>query len=307
MTTTPRKILVVGSANMDMVVATRRFPMPGETVFGGSFGMFPGGKGANQAVSAAKLGGHVTFVGRMGKDLFRENLTASMRRDGVEMKEVIVDPKEPTGTALITVDGSGQNEIVVVSGSNMRLSSADIFRKRALFKHSSILLVQLEVPVQTVARAALLAQKSGTTVILNPAPARPLPKSLLRRIDYLTPNETELGQLTGRSGSSRGSVVRAARELLGEGVRNIVVTLGERGAMLVNRDGVHTFPAVRVKSIDSTAAGDAFNGAFAFALAAGRNPHEAIHFANRVAAFSVTRMGAQSSMPRIRDLRGRFS
>ena len=307
MTTKPKRILVVGSANMDMVVATRRFPMPGETVFGGSFGMFPGGKGANQAVSAAKLGGHVTFVGRMGKDLFRENLTATMRRDGVEMKEVIVDPKEPTGTALITVDGSGQNEIVVVSGSNMRLSSADIFRKRALFKHSSILLVQLEVPVQTVARAALLAQKSGTTVILNPAPARPLPKSLLRRIDYLTPNETELRQLTGTSGSGRHSAVRAARKLLGQGVGNIVVTLGARGAMLVNRDGVHTFPAVRVKSIDSTAAGDAFNGAFAFALAAGRNPHEAIHFANRVAAFSVTRMGAQSSMPRIRDLRGRFS
>jgi len=281
--------------------------MPGETVFGGSFGMFPGGKGANQAVSAGKLGGHVTFVGRMGKDLFRGNLTASMRRDGVEMKEVIVDPKEPTGTALITVDGSGQNEIVVVSGSNMRLSSADIIRKRGLIKRSSILLVQLEVPVQTVARAALLAQKSGTTVILNPAPARPLPKSLLRRIDYLTPNKTELGQLTGRSGSSRGSVVRAARELLGEGVGNIVVTLGERGAMLVNRDGVHRFPAVRVKSIDSTAAGDAFNGAFAFALASGRHPHEAIQFANRVAGFSVTRMGAQSSMPRMRDLRGRFS
>ncbi|MGB2960092.1 MAG: PfkB family carbohydrate kinase, partial [Bacteroidota bacterium] len=165
MTTKPKRILVVGSANMDMVVTTRRFPMPGETVFGASFGMFPGGKGANQAVSAAKLGGHVTFVGRMGKDLFRENLSASMQRDGVEMKEVIVDPKEPTGTALITVDGSGQNEIVVVSGSNMRLSSADILRKRGLFRRSSILLIQLEVPVPTVVRAATLAQKSGATVI----------------------------------------------------------------------------------------------------------------------------------------------
>lgn len=292
---------------MDMVVTTRRFPMPGETVFGASFGMFPGGKGANQAVSAAKLGGHVTFVGRMGKDLFRENLSASMQRDGVEMKEVIVDPKEPTGTALITVDGSGQNEIVVVSGSNMRLSSADILRKRGLFRRSSILLVQLEVPVPTVGRAALLAKKSGATVILNPAPARPLPKSLLRRIDYLTPNETELRQLTGLSGSDRQSIVRAARELLGQGVGNIVVTLGARGAMLVNRGGVHTFPAMRVKSVDSTAAGDAFNGAFAFALAAGQHPHAAIQFANRVAGFSVTRMGAQSSMPRMRDLKGRFS
>jgi ribokinase len=307
MTTKPRRILVVGSANMDMVVTTRRFPMPGETVFGGSFGMVPGGKGANQAVSAAKLGGRVTFVGRMGKDLFRENLSASMRRDGVEMKKVIVDPKEPTGTALITVDGSGQNEIVVVSGSNMRLSSADIFRKRGLFRRFSILLIQLEVPVPTVAMAALLAQKSDTTVILNPAPARPLPKSLLRKIDYLTPNETELRQLTGVSGSGRHSAVLAARKLLGQGVGNIVVTLGARGAMLVNGDGVHSFPAMRVTSVDSTGAGDAFNGAFAFALAAGRHLHEAIQFANRVAGFSVTRMGAQSSMPRMRDLKGRFS
>lgn len=296
-------ILVVGSANMDMVVKTRRFPGPGETVFGGGFGMFPGGKGANQAVCCAKLGGKVKFLGKMGKDVLGERLARSMEKDGVCLERLKIDPKKSTGIALITVDGDGQNEIVVVSGSNMELLPADVARETSAFGDIGVVLLQLEIPLATVEQTVRMARERGVTVILNPAPARRLPAALVRRIDYMTPNETELEQLTGVRCSGNGDIHSAASTLLRAGVRNVVVTLGAKGCLLVNAERKKFFPSYRVKAVDTTAAGDAFNGALAYSLADGNAPETAIPFANAVAAFSVTRMGAQCSMPTRREIR----
>lgn len=295
-------ILVVGSANMDMVVVTKRLPQPGETVFGNQFAMFPGGKGANQAVCCAKLGGRVYFVGKLGNDVFRAKLMQNMKRDGVRLQHLFADAATPTGVALITVDARGQNEIVVVPGSNMKLTPAELNRKRSVFAKVKVVLLQLEIPIETVFRTAQLAKAHGATVILNPAPARKLPRALLQMVDYLTPNETETEILTGMPVKNLISVKRAAQRLLGMGVQNVIVTLGAKGCLLVNNESVATFPARKVKAVDSTAAGDAFNGALAFMLVEGKNLDEAILFANQVAAYSVTKMGAQSSMPTMKEL-----
>jgi len=296
-------VLVVGSANMDMVVSTSRFPRPGETVLGRSFAMFPGGKGANQAVACAKLGGNVSFIGRMGRDVFRDRLFASMRSDGVKLKRVSIDPSLPTGIAVITVDRTGQNQIMVASGSNMALLPGDIDRHRAAFGEASVLLVQLETPLPAVQRAIALAKKRKLTVILNPAPARRLPKSMLRMVDYLTPNESELSVLTGLVVDGVPSAERAARKLLAGGMKSVIVTLGAKGCVAVTLAGSRIFPSYQVKAVDTTAAGDAFNGALAFGLAADLSLEAAVPFANAVAALSVTRMGAQSSMPTMKDVR----
>ncbi len=296
-----RRVVVVGSANMDLVVSVRRFPKPGETIFGGGFGMYPGGKGANQAVASGKLGVPTTFIGKMGNDVFRQNLKASMARDGVDLSAVLVDRAEPTGTALITVDGRGENEIVVVSGSNMKLMPADL--RRPVFRSARVVLLQLEIPVRTVARAAVLGRAAGAAVILNPAPARKLPASLLRSVDILTPNETEAEFLSGVRVRDGRSAAAAAKRLLSLGVGAVIVTLGSRGCLLVTGETVSHFPARKVRPVDTTAAGDAFNGALAAGLAEGKHLAEAIGFAGAVAAFSVTRMGAQTSMPSRRELR----
>lgn len=295
-------ILVIGSANMDLVVSTQRFPQPGETLFGNKFGMYPGGKGANQAVAAAKLGGEVYFLGKMGNDLFRERLCVGMRNDGVQLDHLLIDPNESTGMALITVDSNGQNEIVVVSGSNMNLSPADIVSKPALFAVAKIVLLQLEIPLDTVTQSARLAKEHGATVILNPAPARELPQELLRLVDYLTPNETEAELLTKQAVHDQTSAQTAAMKLLAQGVKNVILTLGEKGALLVNHEKAELFPAKKVQAVDTTAAGDAFNGALAFSLANDKTVEEAIRFANTVAAYSATKMGAQSSMPTMKDV-----
>lgn len=296
-------ILVIGSANMDLVATTDRFPSPGETVLGMSFDLFPGGKGANQAVCAAKLGGEVRFVGKLGGDFFGQRIALGLKRNGVQLDHCERDCGGPTGIAVITVDGTGQNQIIVIPGSNMTLMPADIERHRAAFSLGQIVLVQLEIPLSTVTRAARLARQHGSPVILNPAPARSLPKRLLTLVDYLVPNETELEQLTGRRVRNVRQATAAARVLLAQGVGAVVVTLGARGCLRVNASGVALFPARKVRPVDTTAAGDAFCGALAVALSSGHTLDEAIPFANVVAAYSVTRKGAQSSMPTRRELR----
>jgi ribokinase len=296
-------ILVIGSANMDMVARTSRFPRPGETILGSSFGLFPGGKGANQAVCCAKLGGEVYFLGKMGNDILGDRLASGMRHDGVRMNGLLVDGRFPTGIAIITVDRRGQNQIIVASGSNMNLTPADITRKRSLFARAGVLLAQLEIPLKTVERALWLAKACGILTILNPAPARKLPTSLLRMVDVLTPNMTELFQIAGLPRSGARDITRAARRLLERGVGNVIVTLGSRGCLLVARHGRRLFPPYRVKPVDTTAAGDALNGALAYALARGEEIENAIPFANAVGALSVTRMGAQSSMPTREEVR----
>ncbi len=299
---TQRGIIVVGSANMDMVVTVRRYPYPGETIFGRMFGMYPGGKGANQAVAASRLGGDVAFIGKMGNDIFCEQLCRSMRGNGVCLDHLLCDPGTPTGTALIMVDTDGQNEIVVVSGSNMRITPEEIEKKRDVFASGCVTLLQLEIPLATVARAAKLAKENGHLVILNPAPAQTLPKTLLKYVDILTPNETEAGTLTGVRVQDRATAERAAAKLRTLGVRTIVMTMGKRGCLLLEPDGTKHFSSMRVRAVDTTAAGDAFNGALAFSLADGMEIGEAIRFATAVSAYSVTKMGAQSSLPTRQEL-----
>ena len=290
-------VLVVGSANMDMVVSVDRFPFPGETIFGKKYHTYPGGKGANQAVACAKLGVKTYFIGKFGDDDFCETLTNSMRNVGVNLNNIFIDKVENTGTALITIDKDGQNKIIVISGSNMKLSLSDIQSRRMLFANIKIVLTQLEIPLDTVLITAELSKKEGAIFILNPAPAQQLPDELLRRIDFLTPNEIELEQISGIKVVDEESAGKAALDLINRGVRNVIVTLGSNGALLVNKNEIKKFPAIKVQAVDTTGAGDSFNGGFAFSLAKGNDLEKSIEFANKVASISVTRMGAQSSMP----------
>ncbi|MGE5431317.1 MAG: ribokinase [Syntrophomonadaceae bacterium] len=296
-------ILVVGSANMDMVVVCEDFPKPGETILGRQFGMFAGGKGANQAVCSAKLGGNTFFVGKMGNDIFRDKLSQNMKSDGVKLDYLLIDNSEPTGIALISVNGYGQNEIVVVSGSNMKLMPEDIKLHEEAFKNAGVVITQLEIPLETVMETARIAKEQGAVFILNPAPARRLPDELLNLVDYITPNEIELGMLSGIPVIDTDSAVLSAKRLVDMGVKNVIVTLGAKGALLVDGKRSELFSTREVDVVDSTAAGDAFNGSLAFALAEGKTIDEAVKFANTVASYSVTRLGAQTSMPTMDEIK----
>ncbi|WKZ68996.1 MAG: ribokinase [Melioribacteraceae bacterium] len=295
-------VLVVGSANMDLVVTSERFPNPGETVFGKNFAMFPGGKGANQAVSCAKLGGLTYFLGKMGNDDFQSSLIRSLNESGVNISDVLIENGAQTGVALISVDGSGENEIIVISGTNMRFTTNDLLKKQEYFSKVKVVLSQLEIPIQTVTLAAQLAKQNGAIFILNPAPAAPLSDELFSFIDYLTPNESELEILSGINIVDKSSAEKASRVLLQKGLKNVLVTLGEKGSLLVNNNSVKHFETYKVKAVDTTAAGDSFNGALAYSLSIGKSIEEAIHFASYAAAISVTRMGAQTSMPTLREV-----
>jgi ribokinase len=289
------KIVVVGSSNTDMVVQVRHLPAPGETVLGGAFVMAAGGKGANQAVAAARLGAQVTFVARVGQDVFGERALAGFEREGISTQHIIADPEAASGVALITVDSAGENSITVAPGANARLSPEDVEGARAAIKDADVLLLQLEVPLETVQTAAELAHQAGVRVILNPAPApaSPLPPTLLAYVDVLTPNEKEASDLVGASESPE----KAARGLLQHGVGAVVITLGARGALIaVPQDEQHV-AGFAVEAVDTTAAGDAFNGGLAVALAEGQPLAEAVRFANACGALATTRLGAQPSLP----------
>ncbi len=263
-------VLVVGSANMDLVVSTNRFPEPGETIFGSKFEMFPGGKGSNQAVCAAKLGGKTYFIGKIGEDNFGKKLIENMNQEGVDLSYLVVDNKSDTGMALITVDSKGENQIIVISGGNMKISSSELEKKKEIFSKVKVVVSQLEIPLETVFKTAELSKENNIPFILNPAPANKLSKELLKKIDYLTPNENELSMLTDSSSNSIESIKSAANKLLRDGVKNVIVTLGENGAYLFNNEIEKHFAAPTINAVDSTGAGDAFNGALAFALSNGR-------------------------------------
>lgn len=297
-----RKIVVLGSTNTDMVIAGARIPVPGETVSGGKFLMNPGGKGANQAVAVARLSarrGVCTFVAKVGDDLFGRETAARLKREGIAAR-LVVDPAEPSGTALIMVDAKGQNVISVALGANGTLVPADIAPFAADVAQAAVLLLQLETPVETVLAAAKAARAGGATVILNPAPARKLPRALYAQLDWITPNETEAEILTGVRVTDVASARRARDWFQAHGVGHVLVTLGAKGVYCGDCDRI--FPSRRVKAVDCVAAGDTFNGAFAVALAEGRDCADAIAFAQKAAAISVTRPGAQSSIPFRREL-----
>lgn len=297
-----RKIVVMGSCNTDMVINMERLPLPGETLLGGKFFMNPGGKGANQAVAAARLGGKVLFIAKVGNDPFGVRAVDQYKAEGINTKHVVVDKEHPSGVALILVDAHGENSIAVASGANAHLMPQDIDNARGAIEDGDILLMQLETPLETVEHAALLAKQLGKKVILNPAPAHPLPESLLRNLYMLIANETEAEFISGTKISDMDSVARAADIICGKGVENVVITLGSKGAFVKERGAYHQVQGLKVKAVDATAAGDTFCGALCVALAEGRSITEAVEFANRAAAITVTRMGAQSSLPYRREV-----
>lgn len=280
-----------------MVIKTEAFPQPGETLLGGEFFLFPGGKGANQAVAAARLGGDVTFIAKIGNDIFGENSIAQFRKEGIVTDYIHVDDKRPSGVALITVDAKGENTIVVAAGSNGTLGRADVEKAAGRFTSDAIVLMQLEIPLETVIYCAQLAKSKGATVILNPAPARALPNELLANISIITPNRTETETLSGIKVSDSASAESAARWFRNKGINTVIITLGRQGAFLFDDRGARLIEAPEVKAVDSTAAGDIFNGALAVGLAKGQDIQNAVRLANRAAALSVTRMGAQASAP----------
>jgi ribokinase len=292
-----QQILVVGSLNTDLVVRTIRHPQIGETVLGHGFRTYPGGKGANQAVAVARLGCPVKMVGRIGTDSFGEELLARITSEGVEPRFVLRDDEVPSGVAFITVDERGQNTIVVASGANMRLTPDDIDEAADAFNGAAVLLAQLEVPLAAVERAIELARRNGVLVVLNPAPAQLLESHLLHKVDVLIPNQTELALLAGQE--STGASIEVLRSM---GVKRLVVTLGENGALVVDGDQQEHMLAHRVPVVDTTAAGDAFAGAFAVALSEGQSIHESARWGNAAGALTVTRPGAQPSLPTRQEL-----
>jgi len=289
------RVAVVGSINMDLVVRSPRFALAGETILGTAFHTIPGGKGANQAVAARRMGAEVAMIGRVGDDEFGLTLRRNLDAEGINTECLQVTPSESTGVALITVDDSGENTIIVVPGANGRLTLDDVEGARNLIAEADILLMQLEIPLAVVERAARIAAEGGATVILNAAPAQVLPAALLAAVDYLVVNETEALLVAG---TATGSPEEAARTLHASGVRNVVVTLGPEGSLLVPAEGASVaVPAYRVRPVDTTAAGDGFAGAFAVALADGVPAPDALRWGNAEGALAVTREGAQPSLP----------
>jgi ribokinase len=294
---TNQAIVVIGSTNTDMVIKTAKLPKPGETILGGDFFMNPGGKGANQAVAAARLNGKVTLVAKTGDDVFGSQAKSLFQSENLNTDYLFSDPGIPSGIALITVDNHAENCIVVAPGANARLSVEDIDKATAAILNAEIVLMQLEIPLETVIYAAGIAFKAGKKVILNPAPAQKLPAGLIKMLFMITPNETEAELLTGVQVIDLQSAENAARILLSQGVEVVVLTLGSKGALLVTRDSCELIPGYQVEAVDTTAAGDCFNGALVVALAEGAGLVNAIAFANKAASISVTRMGAQASAP----------
>ena len=291
------KIVVVGSSNMDLVVKSPRIPAKGETILGGDFIMTPGGKGANQAVAAAKLGAEVYFVAKLGDDIFGRQSLSNLQEVGIHTEYVEQTREAPSGVALITVDDAGDNVIVVAPGANLKLSPEDIKKARSVIASSGAVATQLEVPLETVEFAARLANDTGVPFILDPAPAQKLSDELLRKVDVLTPNETEAEILTGIKVTDENSAQIAVKELLNRGVKAVILTMGSKGYVLATKDGAQFISSVKVDAVDATAAGDAFTGSLAVGMARGKTLKDAALFANYVAALSVTKMGAQSSMP----------
>ena len=296
------RILVIGSSNTDMIIKLERIPQPGETILGGEFVTAAGGKGANQAVAAARAGGEVTFVARVGQDMFGERAVAGFVQDGIHVEYITRDLEASSGVAMIFVAKGGQNCIAVASGANAKLSPGEVMKAELAIAGANSVLMQLETPLEAVEAAAKSAARGNVPIILNPAPARKLSDELLKRVSILTPNETEAELLTGIKVTDGKSAAWAAEELLSRGVQTVIITLGARGAFVAEASIQMLVPGFQVKPVDTTGAGDVFNGALAVALGEGRKLLEAVRFANAAAAISVTRLGAQPSAPTRKEI-----
>ena len=297
----PKTILVIGSSNTDMTAKTAELPRPGETVLGGVFTMGAGGKGANQAVATQRLGGKVKFICKVGKDMFGDNSIAQYEKEGLDTSGILRS-NLPSGVALIYVDSHAENCIVVASGANGDLTEDDIEKSRKDLESCDILLLQLESPIPSVLKAAKIAHQAGKTVVLNPAPACPLPEELFRNIDLFIPNETELSTFSGMPVTSQEEAQAAAKAMQAKGVGKLIVTMGSKGALICEGGPSVFVPAHKVKAVDTTAAGDTFCGALCVAISEGKSLKEAAEFACAASALTVQKMGAQNSIPYRKDL-----
>jgi len=290
-------IVVIGSSNTDMVIKCEHLPAPGETILGGNFFMNAGGKGANQAVAAARLNGDVCFIAKVGNDVFSRHSIDLFIKENIKTEYIFIDDTNPSGVALITVDAKGENCIAVAQGANGDLSVDNIKNTEAILQEADIILVQLEIPIETIEYVAAFADQHHKKLILNPAPACMLSDDLLRKISVITPNEKEASMLSGIDITGMETATQAARVLSARGIETIVITLGKEGALLYQNDEFDLIPTSKVNAVDTTAAGDVFNGALAVALSEKKNIKDAVKFANLAASISVTRLGAQASAP----------
>lgn len=298
------KVIVIGSSNIDLTARVDTLPKEGETVLGGDLKTFFGGKGANQAAAAKKAGADVLFITKLGKDTYGEKYKKSLLSLGIRPAGILSHKKSPTGTAMIAIDKKGENLIVVSPGANSLLFPRDIDRLKKSFSRQSVMLLQLEIPPETVEHSLKIGKSLDMITILNPAPAKKLSGKLLKNVDIITPNQGELEILTGIKPKNRKKVVEASMKLIKRGVKNVVVTMGEKGTLLVNKEGAKHFPAFKVKAVDTTAAGDAFNGVLACSLANRLDLETAIIRASAAGALSVTKPGAQPSLPSKRQIEG---
>jgi len=297
-----KKICVIGSINMDLTAFVDRFPSPGETITGNRFGNYPGGKGANQAVAVARLGGDVTMVGKIGDDIYGKEYLKVFKDNQVKSEGVAIQNVVPTGIAVIEVDSSGENHIIIIPGANNFVDIAFIDSQFKLLSQCDIFLFQLEIPLETVLYAMKRLKELNKIIIFDPAPAKPLPEEIYNYIDFITPNETEIQILTGVKIVNDNDLREASNILLHKGVKTIIAKAGKKGAYIINKTSIKHILGFKVTAIDTTAAGDSFNGGFAFSLSKGSNIEESVIFANAVAALSTTALGAQGAMPTINQV-----
>jgi len=296
------KIIVIGSSNTDMVVQTNHIPVPGETVLGGKFFMNPGGKGANQAVAVARLGGKVVFITKIGRDKFGAELLKNFKEEGINTEFASIHKTEPTGVALITLGEKAENSIVVSPGANNALKKKNINKALEEIKKADIILIQLEIPLKIVKQVISIGKEYGKKVILNPAPAQKLEDELYQDLYAIIPNETEAEIMTGVKVTDTESAKKAAMVFREKGVANVIITMGDKGAFVLSNDVSEIISSCKVEAVDTTAAGDTFSGAFVVGINNGMSLREAVEFANRSASLAVTKFGAQSSIPYLKDL-----
>lgn len=296
-----KKICVIGSINIDLVATVERFPKPGETLFGNEFSTHKGGKGANQAVATGRLGGEVYMAGKVGDDLYGSKCLLELKNENINIDNVEIESGNSTGIALIEVDKVGENRIVIIPGANEKVDTAYINEKLSIIEKCDIILFQLEIPLEVVIDSIKLLKGKGKTIILDPAPAKNLPDEIYKYIDYITPNETEIGILTNKNILNEKDIENAGKILLEKGVKSVILKAGSKGAYIIGKNIFKLVPAFIVKAFDTTGAGDSFNGGFAYSLSKDYRLTECVKFANAVAAISTTKKGAQSAMPDIQE------